>query len=521
MIKKIIKKIYIFIFINSFFIKIKNQNRKNFNYNFLNINFDNYENSKNIFLSKKYYKGKFLNEKDYNYHCFDWLQYAKKIGGSKSINNSKKLIFIWNKNNYSKNTFVWEVKITAKRLANLIYNYDFYAISAANLDKNLLDKIILEHFLIINLEINQKKVTELKIEEYKSLLLGFLIYNKDTDKILKILLKLLTIQIDKNGFHKSYNPMQQAEFLNNLHEIKNMLLFFKISVPNELSYHIINMTALLTSLLHKDNSLALFNGSNDLYNKEVHQIINLENDVKSKDLKKINKGIAIYNDKNKKIFMDIVLPINQLINNNLHASTHAIEISSQGEKIITSCGSIEKRIGKKPEYLRYSAAHSTIILNNTNISELVENKSYKRAPKKIIFLSEEDKNYIIWKSTHDGYVDNFKKIVKRSIFISKDENKIIGQDSIISTKMHSKKISYSIRFHLMPNSNCLITNNYKSVLIKTKLNQTWIFKSNSKISIEDSIYINNGKKVEQNKQIVINGTADDKKKIENWSLIKS
>ena len=120
MIKKIIKKIYIFILINSFFIKIKNKNTKNFNYNFLNINFDNYENSKNIFLSKKYYKGKFLNEKDYNYHSFDWLQYAKKIGGSKSINNAKKLIFIWNKNNYAKNTFVWEVKITAKRLANLI-----------------------------------------------------------------------------------------------------------------------------------------------------------------------------------------------------------------------------------------------------------------------------------------------------------------------------------------------------------------------------------------------------------------
>ena len=78
--------------------------------------------------------------------------------------------------------------------------------------------------------------------------------------------------------------------------------------------------------------------------------------------------------------------------------------------------------------------------------------------------------------------------------------------------MHSKKINYSIRFHLMPNSNCLITNNYKSVLIKTKLNQTWVFKSNSKINIEDSIYINSGKKVEQNKQIVINGTADDKKK---------
>jgi len=35
------------------------------------------------------------------------------------------------------------------------------------------------------------------------------------------------------------------------------------------------------------------------------------------------------------------------------------------------------------------------------------------------------------------------------------------------------------------------------------------------------VYIGNGKRIEQNNQIVINGTIDDKKKIENWSFTKS
>ena len=43
MIRKIFKKIYIYFFINSFFIRRNNNN--NFSYNFLNINFDNYESS--------------------------------------------------------------------------------------------------------------------------------------------------------------------------------------------------------------------------------------------------------------------------------------------------------------------------------------------------------------------------------------------------------------------------------------------------------------------------------------------
>ena len=61
----------------------------------------------------------------------------------------------------------------------------------------------------------------------------------------------------------------------------------------------------------------------------------------------------------------------------------------------------------------------------------------------------------------------------------------------------------------------------KTVLIKTKLNQSWIFKSNSSIIIEDSIYIGGGKRVEENKQIVIYGNIKNTKKSENWSLIKS
>ena len=71
-------------------------------------------------------------------------------------------------------------------------------------------------------------------------------------------------------------------------------------------------------------------------------------------------------------------------------------MSSDKEKIITNCGSVEKRVGKKPEFLRFSAAHSTIILNNTNISELVEKKSYKRIPKMISLNNEEDEDILSW-----------------------------------------------------------------------------------------------------------------------------
>jgi uncharacterized heparinase superfamily protein len=56
------------------------------------------------------------------------------------------------------------------------------------------------------------------------------------------------------------------------------------------------------------------------------------------------------------------------------------------------------------------------------------------------------------------------------------------------------------------------------VLIKTGSNHSWIFKFKNIVRIEESIYISSGKKIEQNKQIVISGLIKDLKHTEEWSL---
>ena len=64
---------------------------------------------------------------------------------------------------------------------------------------------------------------------------------------------------------------------------------------------------------------------------------------------------------------------------------------------------------------------------------------------------------------------------------------------------------YNIRFHLTPTCSCLLTNNQKSVLIKTKLNYSWIFEAENKLTLEDSINISDGKSIYKTKQIVLSG----------------
>ena len=59
----------------------------------------------------------------------------------------------------------------------------------------------------------------------------------------------------------------------------------------------------------------------------------------------------------------------------------------------------------------------------------------------------------------------------------------------------------------------------KSVLIKTN-NSSWTFSANSELKIEDSIYVGDGKKIQQNKQIVLTKYLKNIKHSEGWSLKK-
>ena len=70
--------------------------------------------------------------------------------------------------------------------------------------------------------------------------------------------------------------------------------------------------------------------------------------------------------------------------------------------------------GKNPEYLRYSAAHSTIILQNTNISEIKEGNPHIKYPQSVVFRKELEYEKEILEGSHNGYLKKFNKIIKEN-----------------------------------------------------------------------------------------------------------
>ena len=492
----------------------KFNSRKELSYNDLNfrrIDFTNYKKIKSFIFKKDFYKNK-------NIHNFDFLNFSNKLGGKIGINLSKEAIFGWYKVNKNKIGFPWLEDLPSKRLINLLYNYEYINSSSKIDDKKKLNLIIYFHIQRILFDFNSKKITELTSYDLLAYLLSCSILGKINEKKISYIKFIIDKQIDKLGMHKSYNLLEHSKFINNLNEIKNVLLFFEQEGSNIFDKIILKMTSILNEYFHYDGTLPLFNGSNNIYTKNIYSSLNKENYLKKREFSNINNGIAFYSDKNKKIFFDVVQPTSDMISSNLSAGTLSFEISGFGEKIITNCGASES-FGKNPEYLRYSAAHSTVVLQNTNISEIKENNPHLKFPQSVVFRKETNQQKEVFEGSHNGYLRKFNKIIKRKLVIYKNENKLGGEDSLISYKYKNIRLIYHIRFHLADGMVLNFTNNKKNIIIKTKLNNIWLFKSDTELIVEDSISVDNNI-TKPTKQIVIKGVLSDKKTIEKWCLEK-
>ncbi len=507
---KIILIFYIFIFPQK-----KSRFRNITNLNFRKVDFTNYKKIKLLIFKKDFIS----NNDELSINNFDFLNYSIKIGGKTGIEISKNNIFKWHANNWLKINELWDNEIIASRIINLIYNFDYINSLSSNIHEKKLKKIIRLHIRRFIINYYFKKDNELSLLELKANILINIILNKKNINYEQKFTKIVKSHLDDFSFHKSYNLVEHSVFINDISEIISILLYSKLEVSDIFFVTKLKMVTALSRYFHKDDTAALFNGTNNNYLKQIIEVINEEKNIRKIDYPNSSNGIFFFDDDNKKIFFDVIQPDKTLYSKKLSAGTLSIEFSSNKEKIITNCGALEKQ-GGNSSYLRYSAAHSTIILKNTNISEIRQNQPHLKFPQLVNFKKNISEGWVTCEGSHNGYLDRYKKIIKRKIFFRNNEEEIYGEDNIISALPQNREVIFHIRFHLMPTINITETNKKRIMILKTKNNVIWTFKSNSDLVLEESIFVDKGDTTKTN-QIVIKGISKLSKEKIKWSLIKT
>ena len=484
------------------------------NLNFRILDFNNYSKNKNLIFKKDFFKI----EKNPIIYNYDFISFCNKIGGKRGIELAKIGVIGWYEINRFKPKLVWDTQQIANRILNLVYNFDFINSISTKSEEDKLKKILKVNINAFNRFSFSKNINRYNLNELKVFILIKYIIGEQIGNINSKFEMILANQVDSFSVHKSYNFFEHAKFINDINEIILMLLNFKYEVPDIFNFTKIKMEAVLAQYFHKDGTVALFNGTSNTNLEKIKLGLKDKQNIRKISFANNTSGIFYLEDKDKKIFIDAVQPTNLSTSKELSAGTLSIEFSANKEKIITNCGALEKTTGNAA-YLRYSAAHSTIVLENTNISEIRDNQPHIKYPQMVSFKRNQvDQKHEIDVS-HNGYIKNFKKIVKRKIYFEESKNYLTGEDSIISSTSKNKEIIYHIRFHIMPNINITQTNSRKNIILKTKSNIIWVFKSNRDLTVEESVYIdqNNAK---ETKQIVIKGITKKSREKIQWSISK-
>ena len=194
------------------------------------------------------------------------------------------------------------------------------------------------------------------------------------------------------------------------------------------------------------------------------------------------------------------------------ASTLAIEVSDGVQRLIVNCGGP----GALPTVLvddlvvalRSTAAHSTLVLDDTNSTAILVDGALGKGVEEVPVLRSEDNDSTRIEASHDGYVKGFGLVHSRTLILGNDGKELRGLDKLVSKGRRKIKEAapYAVRFHLAPGVEPTITADGMGAILRSPGAPPWNFRCRgAMLTTEESIHIDGQGTMRGSMQIVIVG----------------
>ena len=470
---------------------------------------------------KNFLKNKVPNNKKtkdpffFYFHSFEFLNDLQEISTETLRIHGRKLTSYWIKKNSSWKSKTWEDFILATRICNWLKNYNFFFSTAdAEFKKEIFSSILrqIEHLVknFSNLKRNSDLIRIIKALIYTSISIP----NKKYYYQIAIfnLKSELSRQILSDGCHFQRNPKIHVNVLMDLLDIRAILNSTKKNVFFDLQNAIKNMSVAYLFFLHKDNSLANFNGTDNVNQKEIKNVISEIPKLKKNPRELAESGFQRIDTKDTTLILDCGVPKNYDATYKAHSCSTTFELSYKKNKIIINALS-----GLDEKINRTTAAHSTLTLNNTNAYKILKNEHLSRVPEKLKVKRVERYEANVIEIENYGYKNQYDAVHKRLIYVDKEGLDIRGEDNIYCPM----EITFDIRFYLDSTIKTLLTNNGKNILLKLKNGVGWKFSSSlDKINIASNRNININNQPITNEHIHLTGETKELITVVRWSLKK-
>ena len=212
------------------------------------------------------------------------------------------------------------------------------------------------------------------------------------------------------------------------------------------------------------------------------------------------------------LILDAAPPPPQKMAAHASASTLAFELSDGAQRLVVNCGGPGPVPTDLPDALvqglRTTAAHSTLVLADTNSTNILADGSLGKGVEDVTVDRSEDNDASRLESSHDGYVRAFGLIHKRSVMLGNDGKELRGADQLIAKgrKKIRESASYAVRFHLAPGVEVTITADGLGAILRSRGAPPWNFRCRGGgLTTEESLWIDGRGHPQRTTQLAVVG----------------
>ncbi|MDA0785204.1 MAG: heparinase II/III family protein [Proteobacteria bacterium] len=448
-------------------------------------------------------------------HGFDWLRDLRAVGGDAARRRARDLVEDWIEHQTGWQEIAWRPDILATRLFAWLGQHDFFCASADDdYRRRYLATIARQAKHLARVLPGGVEGAGL-IRAAKGLTVAGLAlpgHEASARQGLRILERACHRQILPDGGHVARNPQTQATVLRDLVDVRSALLAAEQEIPAFLLGAIDRAAPFLRMLRHNDGRLALFNGSCESEDWQIDMLL-AQADARGRapssaphtGFERIvaNRTVAL---------LDTGTPPQAGLDHHAHAGTLSLEVSIGKERLITNCGA---RPGNRDPWAtvqRSSAAHSTMVVDDTNSSEILADGTFGRRPQKVRVERSEDDGDTWVSASHDGYVPAFGLEHERRLYMASGGDDIRGEDvlsraGVASTARPAR--GFALRFHLHPTVQASLVQNGSAVLLRLPSGIGWrLIAEGGTVSLAESIYLGESEDVRRSEQIVVSGALE-------------
>ncbi|WP_293702783.1 MULTISPECIES: heparinase II/III family protein [unclassified Sphingopyxis] len=326
--------------------------------------------------------------------------------------------------------------------------------------------------------------------------------------------KVLETSFYADGGNISRSPQAQLDAVMALSMLAKVYDMRRMEVPPFVQEVLARAVPALLGLLHSDGGMGSWQGSGATSAATVQAII-AASGVRTRPLKQARDWGYQRLVANKVVLLaDAAPPPIARVTEAGCASTLAFELSDGDERIVVNCGGAALTGATIPadlaRGLRTTAAHSTLILADTNSTAILANGTLGKGVTEVELDRRETPQGSRVEMSHDGYARRHGLIHRRLLILSPNGRELRGEDMLLPAPRTRRKgdKGFALRFHLGRNISASLTADKLGALLRINGGPLWQFRtSEGALDVEQSLWVDGEGRPHPTEQLVVTGIA--------------